>query len=305
MTGRRLDRLPVAAGQFFVWRFLDAPGWTRGHPYSLSAAPTGDTLRITVKDLGDASRGIAHVRPGTRVAIEGPYGRLHDGVRTRRKVLLLAGGIGVTPLRGLLEALPQDAGDVTLVYRASHEGDLILRTRSRRWPALAAPGSSTRSALGSPDRHSWLPEAAGAPVRRGRAAPTGTRRRRPRRLRLRCGRLDGRGRTRPPRGRGPRRRDPSRAVQLVRGTGMRRIAIAIMGTISGLVLLFSYHTSRNEGSVAVATSAPAVAGLVGLLGSSGSGSSGSSGPRGRRARRPRRRPPREPPLPAPTPATPS
>ena len=41
---------------------------------------------------------------------------------------------------------------------------------------------------------------------------------------------------------------------------MRRIAIAIMGTISGLVLLFSYHTSRNEGSVAVATSAPAVAG---------------------------------------------
>ena len=47
---------------------------------------------------------------------------------------------------------------------------------------------------------------------------------------------------------------------------MRRIAIAIMGTISGLVLLFSYHTSRNEGSVAVATSAPAVAGLLGLLG---------------------------------------
>ena len=51
---------------------------------------------------------------------------------------------------------------------------------------------------------------------------------------------------------------------------MRRIAIAIMGTISGLVLLFSYHTSRNEGSVAVATSAPAVAGSSGSSGSSGS-----------------------------------
>ena len=162
MTGRRLDRLPVVAGQFFVWRFLDAPGWTRGHPYSLSAAPTGDRLRITVKDLGDASRGLAHVRPGTRVAIEGPYGRLHEGVRTRRKVLLLAGGIGVTPLRGLLEALPQDAGDVTLVYRASHESDLILKAEIE---ALAdARGARVFYAIGPriADRHSWLPQAAAA-----------------------------------------------------------------------------------------------------------------------------------------------
>jgi DMSO/TMAO reductase YedYZ heme-binding membrane subunit len=40
MTGRRLDRLPVAAGQFLIWRFRSGPGWSRGHPYSLSAAPT-------------------------------------------------------------------------------------------------------------------------------------------------------------------------------------------------------------------------------------------------------------------------
>ena len=160
MTGRRLDRLPVSSGQFFVWRFLDGPGWTRGHPYSLSAAPTPDTLRITVKDLGDASRGLSHLRPGIRVAFEGPYGRLHTGVRTRRKVLLLAGGIGVTPLRGLLEALPQEAGDVTLVYRASHEHDLVLRSEIE---ALAgARGARVFYAIGPriASRHSWLPQAA-------------------------------------------------------------------------------------------------------------------------------------------------
>ena len=160
MTGRRLDRLPVAAGQFFVWRFLDAPGWTRGHPYSLSAAPTHDTLRITVKDLGDASSGLSHVRPGTRVAIEGPYGRLHEGVRARHKVLLLAGGIGVTPLRGLLESLPQEAGDVTLVYRASHEHDLVLRSEIE---ALArSRGARVFYAIGPrvAGRHSWLPQTA-------------------------------------------------------------------------------------------------------------------------------------------------
>jgi predicted ferric reductase len=160
MTGRHLDRLPVAAGQFFVWRFLGAPGWTRGHPYSLSAVPTGDTLRITVKDLGDDSRVLRGVRPGTRVAIEGPYGRLHDGVRSRRKVLLLAGGIGVTPLRGLLEALPPDVDDVTLVYRASHKSDLVLRAeieavaRDRGARVFYAVGPRIR------DRQSWLPEAA-------------------------------------------------------------------------------------------------------------------------------------------------
>jgi predicted ferric reductase len=160
MTGRRLDRLPVAAGQFLLWRFLGAPGWTRAHPYSLSAAPTADTLRITVKDLGDASRSLARVRVGTRVAVEGPYGRLHAGVRTRRKVLLLAGGIGITPLRGLLEALPQQPGDVTLVYRASHEGDLILKAEIE---ALAeARGARVFYAVGPRvrGRHSWLPQAA-------------------------------------------------------------------------------------------------------------------------------------------------
>jgi predicted ferric reductase len=160
MTGRQLRRLPVAAGQFFTWRFLTGPGWSRGHPYSLSAAPTGDTLRITVKDLGDGSRALARVRPGTRVAIEGPYGRLHSGVRTRRRVTLLASGIGVTPLRALLEELPQNPGDVTLVYRARDEHELIFKDEIEQ--LTASRGARVFYVLGSrmQGRHSWLPQAA-------------------------------------------------------------------------------------------------------------------------------------------------
>jgi predicted ferric reductase len=161
MTGRNLHRLPVAAGQFFTWRFLTGPGWTRGHPYSLSAAPTDDTLRITVKDLGDGSGALADVRPGTRVAIEGPYGRLHAGVRTRRKVTLLASGIGVTPLRAVLEELPQNPGDVTLVYRASRPDDLVLRAEIDH--LAKARGARVFYVLGHrvPGRASWLPASAG------------------------------------------------------------------------------------------------------------------------------------------------
>jgi ferredoxin-NADP reductase len=160
IEGRHLHRLPVAAGQFFTWRFLSGPGWTRGHPYSLSAAPSRNRLRITVKDLGDGSRALASVRPGTRVIVEGPFGRMHEGVRTRRKVTLLAAGIGVTPLRALLEALPQGPGDVTLVYRSSDPGELVFR---EELDALAAArGARVFYAVGPrlAGRSSWLPHAA-------------------------------------------------------------------------------------------------------------------------------------------------
>jgi predicted ferric reductase len=160
LRGRDLHRLGARAGQFFTWRFLDGPGRTRGHPYSLSAPVTEDRMRITVKNLGDGSAALADVRPGTRVLFEGPYGRLHSGVRTRRKVTLLAGGVGVTPLRALLEELPYARGEATLIYRAHDLGDLILR---REIDELAGRrGARVFYVLGPrlPGRDSWLPRSA-------------------------------------------------------------------------------------------------------------------------------------------------
>ena len=155
--GRHLHRLPVQAGQFLHWRFLAGPGASRAHPYSLSAAPDGHSLRITVAHLGDGSCALARLRPGTRVMVEGPYGRLHAGVRTRTKVLLMASGTGITPMRALLEDLEQQPGDVVLIYRAHSDDDVILRDEL---VALArARGARLFIATGSrvPDRHSWLP----------------------------------------------------------------------------------------------------------------------------------------------------
>ncbi len=127
LTGRDLDELRVRAGQYFLWRFLTPDGWWRSHPYSISAAPNGDWLRITVKDLGDGSRDLTRVPIGTRVMIEGPYGILTDVKRTKPGVVLIAGGIGITPLRALVEALPGRPGDVTLLYRARRPEEVIFR----------------------------------------------------------------------------------------------------------------------------------------------------------------------------------
>ncbi|MFF3449613.1 ferric reductase-like transmembrane domain-containing protein [Streptomyces sp. NPDC002667] len=123
IRGERLDELNARAGQFFRWRFLaDGMRWT-STPYSLSAPPRPDRMRITVKALGDHSAAVGMLRPGTRVWAEGPYGSLTADRSSTSKALLVAGGVGITPLRALFETLP---GQVTLLYRARTAEDLAL-----------------------------------------------------------------------------------------------------------------------------------------------------------------------------------
>jgi predicted ferric reductase len=128
LTGRNLDRLGAQPGQYLRWRFLTRQHWWESHPYSLSAAPTARALRITVKDLGDSSRSLRQLRPGTRVWFEGPYGAFTASRRDRpaRRVLLIAAGSGITPIRTLFETLPGSGADVVLLYRASTAEDLVL-----------------------------------------------------------------------------------------------------------------------------------------------------------------------------------
>ncbi|MDG6105659.1 ferredoxin reductase family protein [Dactylosporangium aurantiacum] len=159
LSGRHLPELPVRAGQFFQWRFLDGPGWSRAHPYSLSATPHTGVLRITVKDLGDGSARVAGLRPGTRAVIEGPYGRLTGESYTGGPVVMLACGIGVTPLLALLGELPYGPGQATLVYRARTEAEVafrgelewLARRRGVRVVYLLGPRAT---------RPSWLPASA-------------------------------------------------------------------------------------------------------------------------------------------------
>lgn len=160
LAGRDLHRLPVRAGQFFVWRFLTGAGWTRGHPFSLSAVPHPGLLRITVKDLGDGSGALAGVRPGTRAVIEGPYGALTAQRRTRPAVTLFASGIGITPLRALFEELDLPPGAVTLLYRAGDDSDVVF---GAELDALAhARGARVVRLLGHrAGPGSWLPAALG------------------------------------------------------------------------------------------------------------------------------------------------
>lgn len=169
VTGRDLHQLAVRSGQYFVWRFLTRSGWWRAHPFSISSAPNGAWLRITIKELGDWSSALQGVAVGTRVFIEGPYGVLTGARRTRRRVLLVAGGIGITPLRSLLEALPGKPGDLTLLYRVSNERDIVFRdeldTLARvrgaevhYLPSHRRPGQRTIDPLGPAGLQALVPD---------------------------------------------------------------------------------------------------------------------------------------------------
>jgi predicted ferric reductase len=174
MAGPGTGRMPAEAGQFFGFRFLNGPGWTRSHPYSLSAAPDGHGLRITVEVVGDGSAALRRLRPGTRVLVEGPYGRLSARARTRPRVALIGAGVGVTPLRALAEALDYAPGDAVLLHRyadrplfqqeleqlAAQRGLQVLGLPGHR----RSPGSWLGDGIGSADDLTaltwWVPDIA-------------------------------------------------------------------------------------------------------------------------------------------------
>lgn len=165
MTGYQLDRLSGNGGRFFIWRFLSPGLWWHPHPFSLSAEPVppalgGDArLRITVRNLGRGSAQLMRLRPGTRVAVEGPYGLFSTAARTRDKVVMIGAGIGITPLRALLESTPFTPGDATVLLRGHTEQELYLgseilelcENRGARLFHLTGPRVPW-------DANGWLPE---------------------------------------------------------------------------------------------------------------------------------------------------
>jgi predicted ferric reductase len=155
ISGDHLDELRAEPGQFFRWRFMTPTLWPSAFPFSLSAPPTADRLRITVKAFGTGSRNLHNLAPGTRVLAEGPYGALTSSQRRRSRVLLIAGGVGISPLRTLFETIDLPGRDLTLIYRAPSEADLVFRAEideiARRKGAqviyLVGPSTDPRNQL--------------------------------------------------------------------------------------------------------------------------------------------------------------
>lgn len=127
IEGRNLVDYRFQSGQFVMVRFLCPRLFWESHPYSLSLPYDGRRLRLSVKAVGDFSGVVRDVSPGTRVLLEGPYG-IFTTVRAKSpKVLCLAFGIGITPIRSIAEDLAREGRDVVLVYGSLRYDDIALR----------------------------------------------------------------------------------------------------------------------------------------------------------------------------------
>jgi len=126
ISGRKLDSFGAASGQFFIVRVITWKQWWRAHPFSLSAAPTKDSLRFTVGNRGDDTALLQNIKPGTRVILEGPYGVFTEARRTKEHVVLVAAGIGAPPIRALAETLAARPGEVSIIYRVRNRNDAPL-----------------------------------------------------------------------------------------------------------------------------------------------------------------------------------
>jgi len=135
LTGKNVEKLGGAAGQFYLVRILTARDWWRPHPFSISAAPNNKFVRFTVADRGDDTKLMQSLKPGTPIMLEGPYGVFTEERRTREKVVLVAAGIGIPPIRALAEEIAARPHDVTIIYRLRNQEDAALLAETR---AIAA-----------------------------------------------------------------------------------------------------------------------------------------------------------------------
>ncbi len=124
IRGNNLKHWHSKAGQFVLVRILTKQLVAQEHPFSLSYIPKQNRLRITVKGVGDYTKTLQSLKPGASVWISGPYGSFKRDISQNPKRLYIAGGVGITPLRALIE---ESAGeDGALIYGNKTVNDSIF-----------------------------------------------------------------------------------------------------------------------------------------------------------------------------------
>ncbi|EIM93870.1 bifunctional nitric oxide dioxygenase/dihydropteridine reductase 2 [Paraburkholderia hospita] len=121
---------------------VPALGLQQIRQYSLSDLPNGQTYRITVKrDAGDGQRPAGYVssllhddlQVGSEVQIAAPYGSFHIDVNATTPIVLISGGVGLTPMISMLKRAIQDSGrQVVFVHGARNSAVHAMRDRLKQ-----------------------------------------------------------------------------------------------------------------------------------------------------------------------------
>lgn len=123
--GKNMSGFNFEPGQYLNI-FILAKGFWWPHPFSISNVPDGRHIRISMKNIGDATVGAKDLKIGTKVIIDGPLGRFTEKAAKRNEYLLIAGGIGITPIRSLAESLSGKGKNTVLLYSNRNVKDIVF-----------------------------------------------------------------------------------------------------------------------------------------------------------------------------------
>ncbi len=107
----RGEVIPFQAGQFVWLNVGHSPFSLNENPFSIASPPTArGQLGFVIKEVGDFTRTLGDIQPGTTAFIDGPHGHMTIAGRKGDGVALYAGGVGIAPMLSILRDL-RERGD--------------------------------------------------------------------------------------------------------------------------------------------------------------------------------------------------
>lgn len=132
--------LEFSPGQFLFVSFKQDGLPEESHPFTISSS--NDKLELSIKSLGDYTRSLPALRPGTPALVEGPFGRFSYLEAEHERQVWVAGGIGITPFLSMAKSLSAKGGDydIDLLYCTKAPAEAVflpeLEQLAADWPGL-------------------------------------------------------------------------------------------------------------------------------------------------------------------------
>jgi predicted ferric reductase len=127
----RIDAPPTtySPGQFGFLSLKLQDRWQSWHPFSLTSLGPDELATLTIKSLGDFTNHVCSVRSGDAAKLDLGFGGFSPRFVPDRRYVMIAGGIGITPIYAILKDLSgrEEPPQVLLLYSCHNESEILFR----------------------------------------------------------------------------------------------------------------------------------------------------------------------------------